>query len=49
VEHIWNTCWIPAVLPKDGLAVTDIRFEPVTPADWHQFEGLFGLLAGVPE
>jgi hypothetical protein len=42
MEHIWNKNGMPVVLPEAWVTVTDIRFEPLTPALWPAFETLFG-------
>jgi GNAT superfamily N-acetyltransferase len=42
MEHIWNNNQTPAVLPEAKVTFTDIRFEPVAPVLWPQFEALFG-------
>jgi hypothetical protein len=42
MEHIWNIVRIPVNLPERHVTVTDIRFEPLTPALWPAFEALFG-------
>jgi Acetyltransferase (GNAT) family len=42
MEHIWNKDRVPVVLPEALVTVTDIRFEPLTPALWPAFEALFG-------
>jgi hypothetical protein len=42
MEHIWNKNGMPVVLSEAWVTVTDIRFEPLTPALWPAFDALFG-------